>query len=210
MRILTLIFTAVLVQTLQAQRVAVQLSPGLGRIFSSGVEGNRSFRISFSIAADYFISDRFSVGPEIVWSGRLKSPFSVHSVLDSDTGIEILEPSSTLSRAKFIRFKYFSTDENNIRLFAAMGLGLNTFSYKEGTDEGPSVLTKENTFAFSPEVGLQFSRNFVISLRYIYAGASPYYAGTNAAQNEVLLEPVQLNPVLISFIYQFHLAKKRE
>lgn len=194
-----------------AQQFTFQLAPGFGTVIGSSVDDSRSGRVSFSMSGYYAINDRFSVGPEIIWTGRIQSPFSLLSTIDPVTGIQALEPASNNSSSKFLKFNYFSASQDNFRLFASVGVGMNTFKFKVGGPDGPEVLAKQNNFAFSPEVGAQLTRNLVISMRYIYGGDTPRFNGQdpNNESVEYSLESVTLNPILFSLKYQFHIGKQK-
>jgi hypothetical protein len=148
-----------------SQRISVQAGLGLG-VSSPGPKVRGMLHAAFY----YNLSSRFSIGVEASNSGGLIDwPTGSKYGYDLGGNNLTLDPTNMHANALLGKVKY-AWKTGVIKPYAELGLGTNTFFYKNPT-QSIDLVESEN-FAFQPEVGIMLSK-FQFSLCYFWGGSTP-------------------------------------
>lgn len=178
-----------------AQKFSLTPGAGFGKIIGETAEGAAIKGLVF-LQGYYHIDAQLAVGFEVGTAGNF-SPVEENEVSNA-TSIT-LSPFDTNHTILLLKGDY-TFGQGELRPYVSLGLGTNT--YFTNVHVGDVNKVKRTNFGVMPEVGLRIAQ-LGLSAKYILAGDSPEFSGTNEADQEVTLESERISILYFTLSYSF-------
>ncbi|MCB0489118.1 MAG: hypothetical protein KDC99_11615 [Cyclobacteriaceae bacterium] len=193
------------VSTVASQKLSVVGGIGLGRTTTNREGSPLRLWALIHTGAYYHLNHNMAVGVEVSNEGRPIS-WSTDTYLDQSPSLTQHDPTSAHSNLLLAKFRYTFLQEQDIGLFAEIGVGQNKFFHRNLGFEN-SLVSRRN-FVVTPEVGIA-GKASQLTLGFLPGGRTPFLRQENNGYTQ-LLESVHLSVIYLKIGLVLSFLKKED